>query len=149
MGAVGVIIRTRRDQFDGITTEHDQVADVLLPARHIPGVIGIGLGPVTELVPAQAVARNRRDAEIFVQCGDPWPHAQDAQEAANPEQDAPGVITNDEDHGRVFSSLDADAVTFRAVNSAVVGQFLGKFSGKRVQRRGRPDRDHRRWRRRP
>jgi len=37
------------DQFDGIATEDHQVANVLFQRAFVPGVVGIGLGPVNRV----------------------------------------------------------------------------------------------------
>ena len=38
-----------------LRAEDGQVADVSLPLRDVPGVVGIGLGAISELVPAKRV----------------------------------------------------------------------------------------------
>ena len=53
--AVGIVVRAGRNQLDGIAAEDRQVAEVLLPDRQVPGVVGIGLGAVAELVAAQRI----------------------------------------------------------------------------------------------
>ena len=53
--AVGRVIGARRDQLDGVGAEDGQVADVSLPLSGVPGVVGIGLGAIAELVPAERI----------------------------------------------------------------------------------------------
>ena len=50
MRAVRLIIRSRRHQFDGVRAEHRQIANILIPGRDIPGIVGIRFGPITELM---------------------------------------------------------------------------------------------------
>ena len=61
--AVGVVVGARRDQLDRVGAEDRQVADVLLPHRHVPRVVGVGLRPVAELVAAKGDLRRRDDGE--------------------------------------------------------------------------------------
>ena len=57
--AVGVVIRAGRDQFNRVGAKDDQIPIVLLPGGQVPGVVGMCLRTVTELMPAQWVARGR------------------------------------------------------------------------------------------
>ena len=58
--AVGGIVGARRDQLDGVGAEDREVADVLLPHRHVPRVVGVGLRPVAELMAAERDLRASR-----------------------------------------------------------------------------------------
>ena len=60
MRAVRIVVGTRRNQFDGVRAEHREVADILLPHRDGPAVVGVGLRPVSELMTAQLVLRRCR-----------------------------------------------------------------------------------------
>jgi hypothetical protein len=55
MGAVGRVVGTGRDELDGIGAEDGQLADVPVPLSQVPGVVGVGLGQLAELVAAQRV----------------------------------------------------------------------------------------------
>src|SRR5438309_2769997 len=103
----------RSDQFDGIATEDNEVSNILLPPRDIPGVVGIGLGPVTELVSAQPVSWRGCDAEIVRQRDGAGFHAQCAQQMSDAEQHAARVVADDENQRRAFASFDANPITFR------------------------------------
>ena len=64
--AVFVVVGTRRNQLDGVSSEDSQVADVLLELRGRPAVVGIDLGPVTKLVAAQRITRLCGNLQIVV-----------------------------------------------------------------------------------
>ncbi len=63
MRAVGVVVGAGRDQLDGVGAEERQLADVTLPLRQVPGVVGIRLGTIAELVAAERVLRRRGQIE--------------------------------------------------------------------------------------
>src|SRR6185369_13344374 len=67
MRAVGSVVRARRNELDRVGTEDGKIANILLPHRQSPTVVGIGLWPVTKLVPAQWVFRCRRNVEAVRQ----------------------------------------------------------------------------------
>ena len=52
MGAVGIVIRPGRNQFDGVCPEDGQVANIALPLREVPGIVGIRLWSVAKLMTA-------------------------------------------------------------------------------------------------
>ena len=52
MGAVRKIVGDRRNKLDCVRPEDRQFADVLIPHRHRPAVVGVRLGPVAELMSA-------------------------------------------------------------------------------------------------
>ena len=145
----GVVVRPRRNQLDGIAAEHDEVADVLFPSRHVPRVVRVGLGPVAELVAAQPVRRRRRDIEVVWKRDDARAHPQAAEQVTDPEQDASRIVADDE-HGRsARDSFDANPITFGSRRLPIPCQFLRILSSKQTELRRRTDRDDRRWRRRP
>ncbi len=61
MRAIGKIVRARRNQFDRVGTEHRQIANVLIPCRNGPGIIGIGFRAIAKLMAAQAIGGSGRD----------------------------------------------------------------------------------------
>ena len=79
MRAVGIVIGTRRNQLYGIDPKHDQVANVLLPHRHGPSVIGVGFRPVPKLMPSESRLRCRRGSVRRTQQHRTAPHLQIAQ----------------------------------------------------------------------
>ena len=60
VGAVGGVVRARGDQLDGVGAEDGQIADISLPLRQVPGVVGVGLGTIAELVAAERIPWRRR-----------------------------------------------------------------------------------------
>ena len=61
--AVGGVVRPGRNQLDRVRAEDREVADVLLPHRHVPRVVGVGFRPVAELMAAQSDLWGRDDVE--------------------------------------------------------------------------------------
>ena len=58
------IVRTRRNQLHRVAAKDGQVANILLPDSQIPRVIRMGLGTITELMPAKLVSWSAGDFEI-------------------------------------------------------------------------------------
>ena len=83
MRAVRVVVRARRNKFNQVAAEKRQFADVLVPHRYRPAVVGIGFGAIAELVAAQGVLGRGLP---YRECGhfhfQPR-HAQRAQELAD------------------------------------------------------------------
>ena len=129
MRAGRIVVGARRNQLDGIATEDHEVADVLFPPRHIPRVVGICLGPVTELVPAQPVPGRRRDAEIVGKFNGAWIHPQTAKKVADPEYDPARIVADDEHHLSAPGSFDANPVTLGSLHFPVSRQLLRKVAG--------------------
>src|SRR5213076_107606 len=120
----GGVIRARRDQFDGVATEDNEVSNILLPSRDIPSVIRIGLGPVTELVSAQPVSWRGCDVEIVRQRDGAGFQAQAAEQMSDAEQHAARVIADDENHRSAFALFDANPVTFTPFDFPISRKFF-------------------------
>ena len=86
----------------------------LVPLRHGPADVGVGLGPVADLVAAQRVVRRRADRPLAQQrVGQQHlvaAHLQVAQQPADPVQHAAGVVAGD--GKRVTRACNAES--FRA-----------------------------------
>ena len=52
MKAVGIVVRSRRNQLNGVGSKCNQVAIILLPLVDIPGIVGICFGAIAKLVTA-------------------------------------------------------------------------------------------------
>ena len=99
MRAVGLVIGARRDQLDGVGSEDGQIANVLLPHRHGPAIVGIGLRPVAELMAAQGITRGAGFAPAVGNGNRTFFHSQLAQQTANAKQDAARIVSRDSDPG--------------------------------------------------
>ena len=102
--AVGVVVRARRNELDGVVAEDRQVADVLLPHRDGPAVVGVGLGPVAELMAAQRRRRRGREPQRRRDGEGAAIHAQLAEQASDAEEDAAFVGAR---HGHLCSRAAA------------------------------------------
>ena len=97
MRAVGVVVGPGRNQLDGVGAEDGQVADVPLPLRQVPAVVGIGLGAVAELMAAEGIPRARFDLERRRQQDAALGRPQLAEQPADAEEHAACVVAGDED----------------------------------------------------
>ncbi len=100
MGAVVVVVRARRDQFDGVGAEDDEVANVLFPHRRGPGVVGVGLGAVAELMAADGNLRRGDDAQAVVEIEPLAGHVQFAQKVSGSKEHAAIVVAADDGERR-------------------------------------------------
>ena len=91
MRAIRRIVRSWRDQLDGVRSEDREIPDVLFPHRHVPRVVGVRLRAVSQLVAAQCHLRRGDDREIRRHPQRPALHSQLAQQSADAEQHASGV----------------------------------------------------------
>ena len=83
-----------------LRAEDGQVADVLLPHRDGPAVVGVGLRPIAELMAAQSVV-GAESLEVGGEGDLLPPEAKFAKQAADAEQHAAGIIPGDpDDRGR-------------------------------------------------
>ncbi len=98
--AVGGIVGTRRDEFDGVGAEDGQVADVAFPHGDAPAVVGVGLGAVAQLMAAQRILGRGAEIERAGQSNGIATHLECAQQAADAEQHAALVVAGDLDPGR-------------------------------------------------
>ncbi len=129
MRTVAVIVRARRDQLDGVATEDDEVAEVLLPRGQVPGVVGMGLGPVAELMPTQRILGRGGDVQFIREGRTAALHVQFAQQSANAKQHAARIVTDDEYPRTRRAALDAEPVAFGATGFPHRQQFLGIGAG--------------------
>src|SRR5438034_10046778 len=113
MRTVRGVVRARRDELHGVSAEDGQVPDVLLPYRQRPSVIGIGLGPVTQLVTTKGILGRCCRREAVRQTYGSFLHLQCSKQAPYSEEDAAGVIAGNEDRGRRCGFEGADTVPFR------------------------------------
>ena len=113
MRAVGGIVRSGWDELNRVRAEDREIADVLLPHRHVPRVVGVGLRAIAELMAAQRDLRGRDDVEAGGNSDGAALHAQLAQQSSDAEEHAAGVRAKDE-HGRrtASSRVERDAVSF-------------------------------------
>ena len=118
MRAVGVVVRARRDQFDGVATKHGQVAKILFPGWKVPGVVGMGFGPVAELVSAQRIFRRGDDLQIIRDRHAAALHAKLAQQSADAKQHAAGIVADDENVGVRLARFDQELKTFGGIRAA-------------------------------
>ena len=115
MRAVGVVVGARRDQLDRVGAEDGQVADVLLPHRDGPAVVGVGLGPVAELMTAQSrVPASSTGARARRQADGAAVEAQLAQQAADAEEHAALVGAGHRDVRRVAAGAAGNLKALRA-----------------------------------
>ena len=67
MRTVRVVIGARRDQLDGIGSEYNQVAEILLPLIEVPAIVGIGFWAKPQLMAAQRIFRRRLEIPAAIQ----------------------------------------------------------------------------------
>ncbi len=113
MGAVGRVVGARRNQLDGIGAEDGEIADVLLPHRQRPAVEAVRLGPIAELMPAQGNLWNGGNANIGRQRGPVFRQLHLAQEIADTEEDAAGIVPRNTDGGHVPIARRPNAIALR------------------------------------
>ena len=130
VGAVGGVVGARGDQLDGVGAEDREVADVLLPLREVPGVVRVRLRPVAELVPPDRHLGRGLDPEPVREEHPPARHPQLAEQPADAEEDASGVVAGDEDH-RPFPSRP-DPIAFRLLLTAALRERLGMVLPRRT-----------------
>ena len=140
VGAVRGVVGARGDQLDGVGAEDGEVADVPLPLREVPGVVRVRLRPVAELVPADRHLGRGLDPEPVREEHPPARHPQLAEQPADAEEDASGVVAGDEDH-RPFPSRP-DPIAFRLPLTAALRERLGKVLREGLEGRRRADGDH-------
>ena len=87
--------------------EDREVADVLLPHRHVPGVVGVGLRAVAELMAAERDLRRRDDGERGWDAQRAARHAQLAQQPSDAEEHASRVGAEHE-HRRGAAAAGVD-----------------------------------------
>ena len=107
MRAVVIVVGARRDQFDGVGAEDNHVAEILFENRGSPGVVGVDLGAIADLMASQLVFRGGRDVEIVVDGGCVMIPAEGAEEAADAEQSASFVVALDVDGVRADGQVEA------------------------------------------
>ncbi len=96
MRTVVGIVRARRNQFDGVGAEDHEIANVLLPHRYGPRVVGVGLRAVSELVAAYGDLRRGDHAQAVVEV-EPLPsHVQLAKKVSGSKQHTAIVIPADD-----------------------------------------------------
>ena len=100
MGAVGIVVGARRNQLDGVCSEHGKVPDILLPHGNGPAIVGVGFGAIAELVTAQPVMRGGFDVNIGIGGDAALPHMQSAEQVADAEENATRVVACDGDNRR-------------------------------------------------
>src|SRR3954447_20607215 len=111
MRTVGLVIRARRNQFDGVRTEHREVANVLIPDWNVPRVVGIRLWAIAKLMAPQRVFRRGGSRRMFdIQCGALATEDCASQDLANAEQQPTFVGANDADPAAVGILAAADRV---------------------------------------
>ena len=96
MLAVRFVVGVRRHDLERVGAEDDQIEQVAAPLRRIPAAVGVGLGPVRELVPAQRIARRGRQRQLRQQ-GAVATQPQGAQQAPHAEQHAALVVAGNRD----------------------------------------------------
>ena len=95
MRAVVVIVRTGRNQFDGVGAKDGKFANILFPHRDRPRVIGIGFWTIAKLMPANCHVWRRGLFYAGWQI-EPLPfHCQLAQQIARSKHHATVVIAGD------------------------------------------------------
>ena len=123
MRAVGRVVGARRQQLDRVGAEDRQVADVLLPHRHRPGVVRIRLRAIAELMSAQAVLRSAGDVQNSRDEHPPPGDSQLAQQPTDAEQHSARIVAGDHDDWR-FGVDDAKAITLGGVETRQFGHLV-------------------------
>ncbi len=123
--AIGGIVGAGRNQLDGVGAEDGEVADVAFPHRDAPGVVGVGLGAVAQLMAAQRVFRRGLNIERAGKGDRIAAHFEGAQQAADAEEDAALVVADDLDAGRAAVVEGAQAIAFGGQGSAGRGALDG------------------------
>jgi hypothetical protein len=139
VGAVGVVVRARGDQFDGVGAEDSEVAEIALPLVEVPAVVGVGLGAIAQLVPAQGMARRGREPESRREEDPPPRHPQLAEQPPDAEEHAAWVVADDEDRAVVLRGQDP--VALRAARGGVPGEPPLESRVPGTQSGSLPDRD--------
>ena len=85
MRTVVIVVGAGRDQFDCVGAEDNHVTEILLKNCGSPGVVGVDLGAVAQLVTAQFVFRCGGDVEVVVDGGCVVVPAEGAEELADAE----------------------------------------------------------------
>ena len=139
VGALGVVVRPRRNQLDRVGAEDRQVADVPFPLGKVPAVVGVGLGPVAKLVAAERIPRGGLELELGGQQDAALGRPQFAEQPADAEEHAAGVVARDQ-HGRALR-LGANAIALGGSRPGPVPEESGERTGEGLGGRGRPDGD--------
>src|SRR5262245_291727 len=100
MGTVGIVIRARRNQFDGIGAEYGQVANVLFPEREIPTVVGVGLRSIAQLMAAKPEFGGRGNVDVAGQGYFATCQVYLSEEPTDTEQHAAGIVADDKHRWR-------------------------------------------------
>ncbi len=138
--AIGGIVGAGRNELDGVGAEDGEVADVAFPHRDAPGVVGIGLGAVAQLMAAQGVFGRGLNIERAGEGDRIAAHFEGAQQAADAEEDAAFVVADDLDAGRAAVVEGAQAIAFGGQGSAGRGALDGDdgLTGAGIGGDGRP-----------
>ncbi len=140
MRAVGRIVGPRGKQFDRVGAEDGQVADVLFPHRHRPGVVGVGLRSISKLMPAERILRHRGHVQLRGNRDVPPCHPQRAQQAAHAKEHAPRIVARDRNDSR-FARHDAHLVPLSPRQPARCGPFQAVLCQRRIHERRKADHD--------
>src|SRR5262245_41787216 len=92
MRAVLPAVRLRRQELDGVSAEHGEIAEVLLPHMHSPCIHRIIERAVAELMSANRKDRMRSDLQTCGNDGAAAFHAERSQQPAYAEQDTARVV---------------------------------------------------------
>ena len=143
MRAVIVVIGTGRNQLHRIDAEYHHVLHVLLEHRRCPGIVGVHLGAISNLVAADAVLRGRRHADCIGEFHSLAFHQQASEQVSHAEQRAALVVAHHQ-HGPVDRLHAKPLLAFRRRRQPVEAPTRD-----RAQRGGLSDRDNRPCIRRP
>ena len=143
MRTVRVIIRTWRDQLDGVAAEDGEVAIVLFPDGQIPGVIGMGFRPVTELMAAQRIFGRGGNIHVVVHRHATALHVQFAQQPPDAEHQPARIVADDKDRRTRRPASDTKPVALGPDRGAHREKLLGVGPGELAQRGSCADGDHR------
>lgn len=95
MGTVTVVIGPWRHQLDRIGSPDRQIANILLPHRDIPGIIGVGLRSVAELMAPQRILWRGGYIEWDGQRDTIRRHFESPQQMADPKENSTRIVAAD------------------------------------------------------